>query len=223
MSDFLTDLQIFHFHDTSSTSPLRQSCALEDNRYLKTDGNNLAAFLYQLKHNRPKRYQRILKTVQSVAPYIADFILEPSITKGKEDQIALRWIEKNNPESNFSAYQFSDGTLRFIALATVLLQPSPPSVILIDEPELGLHPFAISKLAGLIEVASAKAQVIISTQSVNLVDCFNEDIITVDKNPNEGNSIFQRLNIEQLSLWLEDNALGNLWERNIINAAQPMK
>jgi predicted ATPase len=136
--------------------------------------------------------------------------------------LSFRWVEKGDPESSFSAYQFSDGTLRFIALATVLLQPDPPEVIIIDEPELGLHPKAIKKLAGMVEAASEKTQIIISTQSVNLVDCFDpEQIITVDRNEEENQSVFKRLRFEDMGLWLDDFKMGELWERNIINSAQP--
>jgi predicted ATPase len=137
-------------------------------------------------------------------------------------EIELRWVEKEDLQSNFSAYQFSDGTLRFIALATLLMQPDPPEVIIIDEPELGLHPQAISKLAGLIQSASAKTQIIISTQSVNLIDCFEpEDMVTVDRSDEEKQSIFRRLDAEPLKKWLEEYSLGDLWQRNIINSAQP--
>ncbi len=219
---YLVGGQIFHFHDTSSTSWLRKACALEDNRQMKYDGRNLPAFLYLMKQNHPIIFRRILKTIQSVAPYIHDFILEPSLTAGRENEIELRWIDSNDLNTNFSAQHFSDGTLRFIALATVLLQPEPPSVIIIDEPELGLHPLAISKLAGMIQVASQKAQIIISTQSVTLVDCFTaEDIITVDRNESERQSTFRRLRTEDFQVWLAGHTLGELWERNIINSAQP--
>lgn len=220
LRDYLSNIQVYHFHDTSPTSWLRKECDIDDNLYLKPDGRNLPAFLYLLKLEFPKRFVRLVKTIQSVAPYIDSFILEPNRLNKKE--IELRWIEKGDPESSFSAYQFSDGTLRFIALATVLLQPKPPSVIIIDEPELGLHPKAIKKLAGMVVAASEKTQIIISTQSVNLVDCFDpEQIITVDRNEEENQSIFKRLRSEDLGLWLDDFKMGELWERNIINSAQP--
>ncbi len=112
---------------------------------MKQDGRNLPAFLYLLKINHTKIYNRIEKTIQYLAPYIDKLILEPN----RLDEMKLPYdgFDKGDPESNFSAYQLSDGTLRFIALATLLMQPTPPSVIIIDEPELGLHPFAIGKLA----------------------------------------------------------------------------
>lgn len=218
--NYLSNIQIYHFHDTSATSMLRRECDINDNDYLKTDGRNLPAFLFYLQEEHPKLFKRIEKTVKSIAPYIDKFILQPK--KLNKDEIELRWVEKGNPESSFNAYQFSDGTLRFIALATVLMQPEPPKVIVIDEPELGLHPQAIQKLAALIDAASDDTQLIISTQSVNLVNCFSpEDIVTVDRSLEENQSVFNRLSSKNLKLWLDDHTLGELWERNIINSAQP--
>ncbi len=217
---YLKSLQIYHFHDTSATSMLRKECDIDDNLYLKPDGRNLPAFLFYLQEKHPKTYKRLEKTITMVAPYIDHLVLEPSRLSEKE--IELRWVEKEDLQSNFSAYQFSDGTLRFIALATVLMQPEPPEVIIIDEPELGLHPQAITKLAGLIQSASAKTQIIISTQSVNLIDCFGpEDIVTVDRSEEQKQSIFRRLDAGPLKRWLEEYSLGDLWQRNIINSAQP--
>ncbi|MCK4920644.1 MAG: AAA family ATPase [Bacteroidales bacterium] len=217
---YLSDIQIYHFHDTSATSLLRRECDVDDNDYLKADGRNLPAFLYYLHEEHPKLYKRIEKTIKSIAPYIDKFVLKPK--KLKKDEIELRWVEKGDPNSSFNAYQFSDGTLRFIALVTVLMQPEPPKVIVIDEPELGLHPQAIQKLAGLIKMASNKTQLILSTQSVNLVDCFDtNDIVTVDRSVSENQSVFKRLDNDKLHDWLEEHTLGELWERNIINSAQP--
>jgi predicted ATPase len=222
LREHLTNLQVFHFHDTSSTSYLRRECDLNDNLYLKQDGRNLPAVLYLLKQNHPKIFNRIEKTIQSVAPYIEKFILEPKRLVGQEEEIELRWIDKGDPESSFSAYQLSDGTLRFIALATLLMQPNPPAVIIIDEPELGLHPFAIGRLAGMVQAASSKAQIIVATQSPGLISNFSpENVIVIDRNEDENQTVFNRLNSESLDIWLQDFSLGDLWERNIINAAQP--
>lgn len=222
LQDYISSLQVFHFHDTSSTSFLRRECDINDNRYLRQDGRNLPAFLYLLKIKHPKVFSRIEKTIKSIAPYIEKIILEPNRLNDKE--IELRWTDAGDPESNFSAYQLSDGTLRFIALATLLMQPNPPSVIIIDEPELGLHPFAIGKLAGMIQVASSKAQIIAATQSPGLITHFSpEDVIVIDRSTEENQAIFNRLNSDSLSVWLKDYSLGDLWERNIINSAQPFK
>jgi predicted ATPase len=171
-----------------------------------------------MKH--PKIYNRIEKNIQSIAPYISKLVLEPNPMD--EKKIALRWVDAGDPESSFDAYQLSDGTIRFIALATLLTQPTPPSVIIIDEPELGLHPFAIAKLAGMIQAISSKAQIIVATQSPGLINHFTpEDVIVMDRSVSENQSIFSRLSTESLKIWLEEFTLGDLWERNVINAAQP--
>lgn len=220
LSNHLKNIQVFHFHDTSTTSFLRRECDINDNQYLKQDGRNLPAFLYLLKVNHPKIYIRIEKTIQTVAPYIDKFILEPS--RLDENEIALRWVDKGDAESNFSAYQLSDGTLRFIALATLLMQPTPPSVIIIDEPELGLHPFAIGKLAGMIKSASNKSQIIVATQSPGLISKFEpEDVIVMDRSLEENQTVFKRLNSDDLNVWFDKFTLGDLWEQNIINSGQP--
>ena len=116
---------------------------------------------------------------------------------------------------------FSDGTIRFIALATLFLQPEPPKVIIIDEPELGLHPLAIQKLSGLIKSAAAKGtQVILATQSCDLISLFEaEDIITV--NQENGSTVMNRLDEKELKAWLEDYTLGELWKQNILKGGQP--
>lgn len=220
LDKYFSNIQIYHFHDTSATSFLRRECDINDNNYLKADGRNLPAFLYYLQEEHPKLFYRIECMVKSIAPYVDKFILLPK--KLNKSEIELRWVEVGDPNSSFSAYQFSDGTLRFIALATVLMQPEPPSVIVIDEPELGLHPQAIYKLASLIEAASENTQLIISTQSVSLVNYFDpENIVTVDRSAVDKQTVFNRLNSSDFSLWLNDHSLGELWERNIINSAQP--
>lgn len=222
LNNYLASFRVFHFHDTSNTSFLRKGCDIADNSYLKPDGRNLPAMLYLLKEVHPIMFTRIEKIIQSIAPYISKFILEPSALNSRE--IELRWVDKGDPESNFSAYQLSDGTLRFIALAVLLMQPNPPSVIIIDEPELGLHPFAIGKLAGMMQIASNKAQIIAATQSPSLISNFSpNDVIVIDKSESENQTVFSRLNADTLASWLEDYTLGDLWERNIINAAQPFQ
>ncbi len=213
VNGYLRNFKIYHFHDTSDSSALRTSAMLNDNIYLKEDAGNLAAFLYYLQEKQPKYFKRIEHTIKSITPYFERFELRPD--RLNEDRINLEWREVNHPDTPFNANHFSDGTIRFIALATLLMQPNLPHVIIIDEPELGLHPVAINKLAGLIKKASARCQIIISTQSVNLVNNFNpDDIVTVDRDDNQ--SIFRRLNNESLDKWLTDFSLGELWLKNII-------
>jgi predicted ATPase len=220
LQKYIGQIRIFHFHDTSSTASLRSSCALNDNLVLQADGRNLPAFLYFLKIKHTKIYSQILQQVKDIAPYINSFILEPK--RLNENEIELRWVDDGDMDSNFSAYDLSDGTLRYIALTTLLMQPTPPPVIIIDEPELGLHPIAITKLAAMMQLASASTQLIVATQSPALISNFKpEDIIVVDKSKAENQSVFNRLKSEDLKLWLEEFSLGELWERNITNGGQP--
>ena len=215
LRDYLQSYKIFHFHDTSKGAPLRSSANINDNRYLKTDGSNLPAFLFMLQEKYPKTLRRIELTIRSVMPYFGNFSLAPSLLD--ESQINLQWSDIENNEKYFDANDLSDGSIRFIALATLLLQPILPKVIIIDEPELGLHPTAIVKLAGMIKsVASRACQIIVSTQSVNLINNFDaEDIITVDRKDKQ--STFNRLNNDTLQHWLNDYSLGELWTKSIIN------
>ncbi len=204
--------RLYHFHDTSTTSPMKKTADVNDNRYLRPDGSNLAAFLYYLREKHETAYSLIRRTVQRVAPFFDDFQLEPQ--KLNPNKILLEWRHKGS-EAYFDASALSDGTLRFIALATLFLQPGSyrPSVILVDEPELGLHPYAITLLASLIKQASVSTQVIISTQSPFLLDHFQpEDVLVANRA--EGGTQFTRLDSAKLATWLQDYSLGQLWEKN---------
>ena len=212
VNSYMQSFKIFHFHDTSNTAKIKQKSNIDDNSFLRENGQNLAAYLYFLQEKHPKDFKKIEKTIQSIAPFFDKFVLQPD--RIREDQIRLEWQEKNS-DMYLNATHLSDGTLRFMVLATLLLQPNLPKVIIIDEPELGLHPFAINKLAGLIKKASAQSQIIIATQSVNLIDNFEpEDIITVDRK--EGQSVFQRQSSETLKDWLTEYSIGDLWNKNVI-------
>lgn len=207
----LAKWRLYHFHDTSRDSPLKQNSKLNDNRFLRSDGSNIASMLYLYKEKYRTSYDRIINAIRNVAPFFDDFILEPlELDQGK---INLDWRERGH-DKFMSAASFSDGTLRFVALATLLMQPGlyQPSVILIDEPELGLHPFALSVLASLVRFASINSQIIISTQSAFLLDNFEpEDVLVADRV--EGATQFARLNSEMLADWLDEYSLGQLWEK----------
>ncbi len=211
----LNEFDVYHFHDTSDNSPMKMMSDLHDNEYLKRDGSNIASFLYFLKEKEPNTYKRIELTIKSIAPFFSHFILKPN--RLNEQKIQLEWSENGFPDSYFNAHHLSDGTLRFICLATLLMQPEPPKTIIIDEPELGLHPVAINKLASLIRKISTKTQIILSTQSINFIDQFNpEDIIITDRS--NSSSIFRRLTKEELSEWLDEYTLGDLWGKNKFGA-----
>ena len=209
---YLGRWRIYHVHDTSSSSPMRKTARLHDNDFLRPDGSNLAAFLYYLQQRHFDSYSLIERSVQRVAPFFDRFQLQP--LKLRPDDIKLEWRHKNS-DQYFDAASLSDGTLRFIALATLFLQPSKyqPSVILVDEPELGLHPYAIGMLAALIKQASINSQVIVSTQSSLLLDQFEpEDVLVADRI--RGATQVTRLDPASLSEWLTDYSLGQLWEKN---------
>lgn len=206
--------RIYHFHDTSITAMVKQVHGINDNQYLRDDARNLAAFLYHLKEHYKNNYQRIIKSIKMVAPFFGDFLFRPYA--GNPEKIQLEWMEVGE-DIPFTSSALSDGTLRFICLATVLLQPENlmPATILIDEPELGLHPFAITLLGAMMKSTSLKHQIIASTQSVELVNEFNvNDLIVVDKCGKA--STFQRRSTENLEEWLEEYSLGDLWKKNIL-------
>jgi predicted ATPase len=205
------DWRIYHVHDTSESANVKRIGAINDNLFLRSDAGNLAAFLYRLKTGSPAEYGRIRDCVRLVMPSFDDFLLRPSPLEPKS--ITLEWREQGS-DYPFLAHHLSDGTLRFICLATLLLQPSLPSIVLIDEPELGLHPYAIQMLASLLRSASARAQVIIATQSVPLIDQLElEDLIVVEKSV--GASTFKRLQRAEFGHWMEDYSLGDMWTKNI--------
>lgn len=206
--------KVYHFHDTSDTAGVKRLCSLHDNDYLRPDASNLAAFLFGLAQGEPDTYQQIRKVVQLAIPFFDDFVLKPQKLSTEEEQIRLLWKQKGS-DYPFWPSQLSDGSVRFLCLATALLQPEPPSTIIIDEPELGLHPYAIAILASLLRSASKRMQVIVSTQSVPLVNEFSiDDLIIVERE--QGGSIFKRYNEKDFQGWLEEYCVGELWEKNIL-------
>jgi predicted ATPase len=208
----LDSYRIYHFHDTSSSAKVKQTGDLEDNRLLRTDAANLAAFLYRLQQTNHEHFRNIEDTVRQIAPFFEGFHLEPS--RLNPEKIRLEWKERGS-DSYFNASALSDGTLRFICLATLFLQPTLPSVVLIDEPELGLHPAAIVLLAGLLRSAATRTQVLVATQSVSLVDQFTpQEAWVVERE--EGASVFRHLEHADMSARLENYSLGELWEKNIL-------
>jgi len=208
----LQDWKVYHFHDTSAAARVKQTVDLADNAALRADAGNLAAFLYRLQETEASIFRNITETVRLVAPYFGNFDLRPD--RLNPEKIRLEWKEKGADEY-FDANALSDGTLRFLCLATLLLQPEPPTTVLIDEPELGLHPYAIVVLADLLRAAAERTQVIVSTQSVTLVNQLSpEDVIVVDRE--EGASIFRRPSSTDLESWLDGYSLGELWEKNVL-------
>ena len=231
---------VYHFHDTSPTAPMRRSEIVEDNQRLRNNGSNIAPFLLRLKQSEslyryyqeqvvnspqnrlglslPHRYYHlevVNATVRlaAILPFFDNFRLDV-FQQGEADKVKLSWQQKGS-DYPLQPYHLSDGSIRFICLATALLQPDPPSAIVIDEPELGLHPEAIRILAELITDAAQRTQVILATQSPLLIDQFAiDDIVVVNRK--DGQSTFERLSEQDFSQWLEDYSVGELWTRNVI-------
>ena len=208
----LNHCRVYHFHDTSPTARVRQYCYVGDDRWLMPDAANLAAVLYALKSHQETAYRRIVRTIRQVAPFFEDFDLEPTDSR----DIILNWRHRNS-DLIFGPHQLSDGTLRAICLISLLLQPKEnlPYLIVADEPELGLHPYALDVIASLFQEASDHTQVLVSTQSSAFLNAFEpEDIVVVERNDEATD--FIRPDAEKLYAWLEDYALGEIWEKNII-------
>ncbi|MDR3393206.1 MAG: AAA family ATPase [Sulfuriferula sp.] len=209
----VSNWRVYHFHDTSDTAKVKQRHATNDNLRLKIDAANLAAYLMMLKVNHAAEYQRIIETIRLVLPFFDDFVHRP----GEQEYVELEWTQKGKPDTPFKAHMLSDGSLRFICLTTLLLQPIAllPDTILIDEPELGLHPYAITVLTDIFKQVAEDRQLIVSTQSVELVNELSpEDVIVVDQD--NGASTFRRYTKQELSGWLEEYAMGEIWKRNIL-------
>lgn len=209
----VSDWMVYHFHDTSMLARMRRDQNARDRAQLRPDASNIAAFLLDLLENHEDTYKLVRDTVRLIAPFFDDFLLKPE-QKGGEEKVRLEWRQKGSTYP-FQPTHLSDGTIRFICLATALQQPRLPATIVIDEPELGLHPYAINLLAELIQSASERTQVIVSTQSPTILDRFApEDIVVVNRR--EGRSIFERLDAGKLADWLQDYSVGELWQKNVV-------
>jgi predicted ATPase len=206
--DTIRGWRVYHFHDTSPSARVMGLGNVVDHEVLHSDAANLAAFLGWMAREHGEHYQRIVETVRQVAPFFGEFVLR-EVSPG---QTQLLWKDRHC-DLVYYPHQLSDGTLRYICLATLLLQPKPAATILIDEPELGLHPFAIKLLASLLHEAAGHTQLIVSTQSSLLLDEVDaEQVIVADQK--DGETLLGRLEPERLAEWLEEYTLGQLWEKN---------
>ncbi len=212
--DAITSWQVYHFHDTSSDAGMRHNEIVQDNKRLRFNGSNIAPFLLKLKTKYTDVYNEITEAVKLVIPFFDDFLLDVE-EYGQKKKVNLSWRQKGT-DYPMQPYHLSDGSIRFICLATALLQPRPPAAIIIDEPELGLHPFAINVLAELVQSAAKKTQLIIATQSPAFIDNFSiENIIVVNRK--QGASTFERLEEKNFNVWLENYSVGELWSKNVIS------
>lgn len=206
--------RMYHLHDTTATAAVKSTCNVDDNRYLREDASNLAAYLYWLKLKQPSEYRRVVSIIRLAIPYFEDFVLEP--LRRNDRTIRLEWKQRNS-DAYFDADSLSDGSLRFVGLATLLNQPkwAMPRLIVIDEPELGLHPLAIRLLAEMLDAASEQTQILVATQSVTLLDNFPIEQVIVADHDGRG-SLFRRLKADDYQMWLESFSVGELWEKNVL-------
>jgi predicted ATPase len=210
----LTSRTVYHFHDTTMLAPMRRYESVGDRYVLRHDASNIAAFLLDMRERCNASYTLIRDTIRLIAPFFDDFVLEPKMM-GPEELVRLEWRQRGS-DYLFEPYHLSDGTIRFICLATALLQPVLPATVVIDEPELGLHPSGIGLLGSLVQSASTRTQVIISTQSPTLLDEFEpQDVVVVNRR--EGRSTFERLNPESLREWLTEYSVAELWQKNVLD------
>ena len=221
IASFLSNIRAYQFHDTSETSRIRSRARLDGPRRLLSDGGNLPAFLKMLHDVDAYRlyYERIIRHIRVVMPQFRDFSLEP--LPDNAEYLRLNWRDTSGGDILFGPDQLSDGSLRFMALTALLLQPPEimPRVIVIDEPELGLHPAAVTELAGMVRMASRNAQIILATQSPRLVDEFSpQQLVVVEWEKQRGSSVLKRLDSESLQAWMERYSLSDLWEKNVIGA-----
>lgn len=209
----LEGLRVFHFDDASMNAPARLTAEVGDDLSLNSDASNLAAYLMRLRDEDAEAYARIRTVVRNVAPFFDDFVLRPH--GAQQEFVLLRWRQRGSTRT-FSGSQLSDGTLRFICLATALLSPHRPRYVVLDEPELGLHPFAIHQLAALIkQAAGIDNRCIVATQSPLLIDEFClESIAVLDRS--NGATVITRPDARELEVFLDDYSLGELWRSNLI-------
>lgn len=203
----------YRFAHIGAAAALGFAHSARDNLRLQTDGGNLASFLRLLRRRHPHEYREIVEVVRLAVPFFGDFVYREEAGEWVE----LEWLHADDPDTVLTPRQLSDGALRFACLATLLLQPArfQPNPILIDEPELGLHPHAIGLLAELLRHASDTRKVVVSTQSADLVNELEpEDVVVVNRE--RGESIFERLDSERLGEWLEDYTLGDLWRAYVV-------
>ncbi len=210
--DLIGNCPVYQFHDTSDSSNFKKLWDVEDRNYLRSDAGNLAAVLHRLEREDIRRYEVICRHIGRILPGFDRFVLEESYGK-----VSLRWQAKGT-DKTFGAHLTSDGSLRFFALVTLLNLPPEmlPGVLLLDEPELGLHPAAITLIGGMIKALAEERQVIVATQSPLLVDAFDLDEIFV-LDLHEGRTEIRKLDPDDYRQWLNDSFTpGQLWQKNLL-------
>ncbi|MFI7859483.1 AAA family ATPase [Pseudomonas promysalinigenes] len=214
--NLLRQCSTYQFHDTSPNSAIHNRWDITESFRLRSDGGNLAAVLLDLRRNDEKRYALIIKQIRRVLPAFKDFVLEEEAGK-----VLLRWVG-NQSDKVFGSHLTSDGSLRLFCILTLLNMPPArlPDVMLFDEPELGLHPHAVSLVAEMFKRLSKKRQIFLATQSPYLVDCFELENIII-ASANNGETLLRNLPREQYQEWLDDEyQLSDLWLKQVVGGME---
>lgn len=211
VTHLLRDCAAYQFHNTGATSKFKKNWDADESGYMRADGGNLPAILYRLEQEDRRRYDVICRHIRRVLPGFDRFEIEEQYGK-----VALRWRSKHS-DKTYGAHLTSDGSLRFFALATLLNLPAEmlPGVLLLDEPELGLHPKAVALVGDMILALAESRQIIVATQSPLLVDAFELDQVFVLE-LEDGRTVLSPRETHQLREWLEDYTLGELWQKNLL-------
>jgi predicted ATPase len=211
----MSSWQVFRAVVTGPDAGMKQYQRVGDNVVLRPDASNLAPFLYRLLEESPGHVQRIAAAVRLVDPvfdrlHLAADPLDP-------EQIRVEWKQPRK-RSSAPLHALSDGTLRFLALSTLLLQPNPPTMVLMDEPELGLDPVALGILAAMVRDVSASRQVVLATQSPTLLDHVDPaDLIVAEHR--DGATTVHRPEQAALRSSIEERSLGQWWIQHLLDGA----
>lgn len=214
--NLLRQCSTYQFHDTSPNAAIHNRWDITESFRLRSDGGNLAAVLLNLRSTDDKRYALIVKQIRRVLPAFKDFVLEQEAGK-----VLLRWVGQQS-DKVFGSHLTSDGSLRLFCLLTLLNMPPErlPDVMLFDEPELGLHPHAVSLVAEMFKRLSKKRQIFLATQSPYLVDCFELENIII-ASANQGETLLRNLPRAQYQAWLDDEyQLSDLWLMQVVGGME---
>jgi predicted ATPase len=206
--------QAFNLTNVGRNASIRLPQPFGPCKKLSFDGSNLAPYLYELKENHYGDYVRIIKRLRIIAPFFNDFYLVPN--EDTPGTISLKWLESGQ-DIPLSPNSLSDGMLRFACVLAIFRYPKErrPDIILIDEPDLSLHPKALELLYHIINVVSEYRQIVISTQSEGMINKFKaDDIIIADRTG--GKTAFHRIDADELEEWLENKTITELWANSII-------
>lgn len=216
ITHLLRQCATYQFHDTSLNAAIHNRWDVTESFRLRSDGGNLAAVLLDLRNTDSKRYELIVKQIRRVLPTFRDFVLEEEAGK-----VLLRWMGRQS-DKVFGSHLTSDGSLRLFCLLTLLnLPPNKlPDVMFFDEPELGLHPHAITLVAEMFKRLSKQRQIFIATQSPDLVNCFELENIIVAR-ANQGETELRNLPRQQYQAWLDDEyRLSDIWLKQAVGGLE---